>query len=81
MAAAVHSTSSPVSRPVIVGLAQRHGAEHQGAVRHRLVAGRADMALEPGDRMGDQLGRGGGGGQEKLPKCGAAPSYHARIWF
>ena len=61
-----------------VGLAQRQGAEHQGAVRHRFVAGRTDPAVQSGDGAGDQLGRCGSRGQGTLHegwrKCGAAPS-------
>ena len=92
-AAAVHSTSSPSSRPVHGRLAQRQRAEHQGAVRDRLVARRTDAALQAGDRAGDQLG-GRSGGQGSLPKDGRnatrrSPSlrraeeglYHAGIWF
>ena len=59
------------------GLAQRHGAEHQRPVRHRLIAGRAGTALQPGDRVGDQFGGAAGGRQGKLlkegQKCGVRP--------
>ena len=61
-----------------VGLPQRQGAEHQGAVRHRFVAGRADAAVQSGDGAGDQFGRSDSPGQGTLHegwrKCGAAPS-------
>ena len=61
-----------------VGFTQCQGAEHQGAVRHRFVAGRTDPAVQSGDGAGDQFGRCGCPGQGTLHegwrKCGAAPS-------
>ena len=85
-AAAVRSTSSPSSRPRDRGLAERQGAEHQGAVRDRLVARRAHPALQAVDRTGDKLGRMGsqttGQPPAKAAKMRRArPSYHAGIWF
>ena len=57
------------------GLAQRQGAEHQGAMGDRFVARRAHPALQAADRTGDKLGRMGSQRQDSLPerrrKCDA----------
>jgi hypothetical protein len=39
------------------GFADGHGAQHQGPVRNRLVAGNPDHPLEPGDLAGDEWNR------------------------
>ena len=66
-------------------LAQRQRAEHQGAMRDRLVAWTADATAQAVDRMSDEFGRIGSGRQGDLRKrrtlCDAALSYHAGIWF
>jgi hypothetical protein len=51
-------------------LAQGQGAEHQGAMRNRLVARGAHAPHQPVDGTGNQLDRGGFGGQGTLSTTG-----------
>ena len=59
-------------------LAQGHGAEHQRAMRYRLVAGGAHLSRQPGNRPGDQFAR-GGDGQGRLRKQGKSAARRPPI--
>ena len=79
-AAAVRRTSSPVSRPLIV--------VSPSAIAPNMSE-RCDTDLSPGARTwppsrdtGWAISLEGAAEADKwTPECGAAPSYHARIWF
>jgi len=54
-----------LEQPLDGGLAHRHGAEHQRAVRDRLVAGHADAADERTVGSGGERGGGSGVGHRR----------------